>query len=104
GRRASPPTPWTSLLAGAAILLALALPLRHIHLGQTDVGKLPVSATARQAYDRIRQPPAYGRARLPPEHDRAGDRVPQHPDPAQGGALGRRRLRRPDVRVRPDRE
>jgi RND superfamily putative drug exporter len=45
--------PWTSLAAGAAILLVLALPLRHLHLGQSDVGKLPESTTARQAYDRM---------------------------------------------------
>jgi RND superfamily putative drug exporter len=33
------------------VLIVLAVPLRMLHLGQTDVGALPTSTQARQAYD-----------------------------------------------------
>ena len=45
--------PWRSVLASTAVLLVLALPLLGLHLGQSDVGALPDSTTARQAYDGI---------------------------------------------------
>ena len=43
--------PWPALVAGVVILLVLALPLRNLHLGQTNVGALPTDTQARQAYD-----------------------------------------------------
>ena len=43
--------PWPALVVGVVILLVLALPLRTLHLGQTDVGALPTDTQARQAYD-----------------------------------------------------
>jgi RND superfamily putative drug exporter len=45
--------PWPALAAGVVILLVLAIPLRKLHLGQTDVGALPTDTQARQAYDRM---------------------------------------------------
>jgi RND superfamily putative drug exporter len=45
--------PWRSLLASTAVLLVLAVPVLGLHLGQSDVGALPQSTTARQAYDAI---------------------------------------------------
>ena len=45
--------PWPALVAGVLILLVLALPLRNLHLGQTNVGALPTDTQARQAYDRM---------------------------------------------------
>jgi putative drug exporter of the RND superfamily len=45
--------PWRSLVAGTAVLVVLALPVLDLHLGQSDVGALPKSTTARQAYDAI---------------------------------------------------
>ena len=47
--------PWRSLVASTAVLLVLALPVLDLHLGQSDVGALPASTTARQAYDAISQ-------------------------------------------------
>jgi RND superfamily putative drug exporter len=44
-------SPWPALVIGVVILLVLATPLRHLHLGQTDVGALPEDTQARQAYD-----------------------------------------------------
>ena len=46
--------PWPALVAGVLILLVLALPLRNLHLGQTNVGALPTDTQARQAYDRMK--------------------------------------------------
>ena len=43
--------PWRCLIASTAVLLVLAIPLLHLQLGQSDVGALPTSTTARQAYD-----------------------------------------------------
>ncbi len=45
--------PWRSLIASTAVLVALAIPLLHLELGQSDVGALPKSTTARQAYDTL---------------------------------------------------
>jgi RND superfamily putative drug exporter len=45
--------PWPALVAGVVILLILALPLRNLHLGQTNVGALPKDTQARQSYDRM---------------------------------------------------
>jgi len=42
---------WPALLAGIVILAVLAVPLRNLHLGQTDVGALPTDTQARQSYD-----------------------------------------------------
>lgn len=39
------------LVVSVALLLVLALPVRNLELGQSDVGALPTSTTARQAYD-----------------------------------------------------
>jgi RND superfamily putative drug exporter len=43
--------PWRSAIASVAVLLVLAIPLLQLTLGQSDVGALPKSTTARQAYD-----------------------------------------------------
>ena len=43
--------PWKSLLAGVAILLALAYPLTDLRLAATDEGNYPEASTTRQAYD-----------------------------------------------------
>jgi putative drug exporter of the RND superfamily len=43
--------PWRSIVASVVVLVVLALPLLDLHLGQNDVGALPKSTTARQAYD-----------------------------------------------------
>ncbi|HEX8855672.1 MAG TPA: MMPL family transporter [Thermoleophilaceae bacterium] len=45
--------PWPALVAGTAVLVVLAIPVLHLELGQSDVGALPKSTTARQAYDGI---------------------------------------------------
>ena len=45
--------PWRSAAAGVAILAVLAVPVLQLTLGQSDVGALPKSTTARQAYDMI---------------------------------------------------
>ncbi len=45
--------PWPALAVGVVVLLVLAIPLRELHLGQTDVGALPTDTQARQAYDRM---------------------------------------------------
>jgi putative drug exporter of the RND superfamily len=45
--------PWISLVTAATVLVVLALPVLNLHLGQSDVGALPESTTARQAYDAI---------------------------------------------------
>jgi putative drug exporter of the RND superfamily len=43
--------PWPAMLAAVAALTLMALPLLDMRLGQEDVGALPESETARQAYD-----------------------------------------------------
>jgi RND superfamily putative drug exporter len=43
--------PWRSAIAAMAVLIVLALPIFQLELGQNDVGALPTSTTARQAYD-----------------------------------------------------
>ncbi|MDQ2647929.1 MAG: MMPL family transporter [Actinomycetota bacterium] len=45
--------PWTAALAGAAILIVLALPTLGIRLGFSDEGNYDESTTTRQAYDLI---------------------------------------------------
>jgi putative drug exporter of the RND superfamily len=45
--------PWPALASGVLVLVVLAIPLRTLHLGQTDVGALPTDTEARQAYDRM---------------------------------------------------
>ena len=47
--------PWLAGLSAVAILVVLSLPLFDLRLGQEDVGQLPTSTTARQAYDAMRQ-------------------------------------------------
>ncbi len=47
--------PWRSAIAALAILVVLALPIFQLDLGQNDVGALPKSTTARQAYDGLTQ-------------------------------------------------
>jgi RND superfamily putative drug exporter len=47
--------PWVAGLSAVAILVVLSLPLLDLRLGQEDVGQLPTSTTARQAYDAMRQ-------------------------------------------------
>jgi RND superfamily putative drug exporter len=46
--------PWIPLIAGVAVLVVLATPVRNLHLGQTDVGALPTDTQARQAYDHMK--------------------------------------------------
>jgi putative drug exporter of the RND superfamily len=43
--------PWTSVFPGAAILVALALPVFALRLGFSDEGNYPEDTTTRQAYD-----------------------------------------------------
>jgi RND superfamily putative drug exporter len=43
--------PWRSLVAGVLVLGVLAMPVLNLQLGQNDIGALPESTTARQAYD-----------------------------------------------------
>jgi uncharacterized membrane protein YdfJ with MMPL/SSD domain len=43
--------PWPALVLGLIVLIALALPVRHLHLGQTDNGALPTTTQSRQSYD-----------------------------------------------------
>ncbi|MGW4892010.1 MMPL family transporter [Kitasatospora sp. NPDC004240] len=45
--------PWPLLLAGLALLGALALPAAHLHLGQLDGGSKPAGSMSRTAYDRM---------------------------------------------------
>jgi RND superfamily putative drug exporter len=53
--RAVAERPWRSLLAATAVLVVLAVPVTHLQLGQSDVGALPSTTTARQAYDAMSQ-------------------------------------------------
>jgi uncharacterized membrane protein YdfJ with MMPL/SSD domain len=43
--------PWPALIVGLVVLIVLALPVRHLHLGQTDNGALPTTTQSRQSYD-----------------------------------------------------
>ena len=43
--------PWTAVLVGAAVLIALALPIFGLRLGFSDEGNYPEDSTTRQAYD-----------------------------------------------------
>jgi RND superfamily putative drug exporter len=43
--------PWPSILVSSVILIALAIPVLNLQLGQNDIGALSKSTTARQAYD-----------------------------------------------------
>ena len=43
--------PWPALVGALLVILVLALPVRHLSLGQSDTGQLPTDTTARQAYD-----------------------------------------------------
>ena len=43
--------PWTAVLVGATILIALALPIFGLRLGFSDEGNYPEDTTTRQAYD-----------------------------------------------------
>ncbi len=47
--------PWRSAVAALAVLIVLSLPIFQLELGQNDVGALPKSTTARQAYDSLTQ-------------------------------------------------
>ena len=47
--------PWTALVASAAVLVVLTLPLLHIQLGNTDAGNDPRNQTTRKAYDLMAQ-------------------------------------------------
>jgi uncharacterized membrane protein YdfJ with MMPL/SSD domain len=43
--------PWPALIVGLAVLIIFALPVRYLHLGQTDNGALPKTTQSRQSYD-----------------------------------------------------
>ncbi len=43
--------PWIALIAGTALLLALAAPVRSLQLGFADDGNFPEGTTTRRAYD-----------------------------------------------------
>jgi putative drug exporter of the RND superfamily len=43
--------PWPALIVGLGVLLLLAVPVRYLHLGQTDNGALPKTTQSRQSYD-----------------------------------------------------
>jgi len=43
--------PWPALILGLVVLIVLALPVRYLHLGQTDNGALPKTTESRQSYD-----------------------------------------------------
>lgn len=45
--------PWAAIALGGAIMLALAVPVTGMHLGQPDDGNQPTSKTQRQAYDTV---------------------------------------------------
>jgi len=45
--------PWVSIVIGGAILLALAIPVTSMRLGQPDDGNQPTSKTQRKAYDQL---------------------------------------------------
>ena len=45
--------PWPSMGVALVILIVLALPVRNLHLGQTDNGALPKDTQTRMSYDAI---------------------------------------------------
>jgi putative drug exporter of the RND superfamily len=45
--------PWRSAIAALTVLVVLSLPIFQLELGQNDVGALPKSTTARQAYEAL---------------------------------------------------
>ncbi|HEY4276844.1 MAG TPA: MMPL family transporter [Conexibacter sp.] len=45
--------PWVAIVVGVAVLLALAIPVLSMRLGQPDDGNQPTSSTQRQAYDQL---------------------------------------------------
>ncbi|MGH2841849.1 MAG: MMPL family transporter [Solirubrobacteraceae bacterium] len=45
--------PWTAVLAGTAIVVALALPVTDLRLGFPDAGNDPAPTTTRKAYDLV---------------------------------------------------
>ena len=45
--------PWTATVVALAILIALALPVLQLQLGQNDISALPKETTSRQAYDSL---------------------------------------------------
>jgi uncharacterized membrane protein YdfJ with MMPL/SSD domain len=45
--------PWPALVLGLIVLIVLALPVRYLHLGQTDNGAMPTTTQSRQSYDAI---------------------------------------------------
>jgi len=45
--------PWPSMGVAIAILVVLAIPIRNLHLGQTDNGALPKDTQTRKSYDAI---------------------------------------------------
>src|SRR5919198_593670 len=45
--------PWPSMGVAVAILVVLAIPIRNLHLGQTDNGALPKDTQTRKSYDAI---------------------------------------------------
>ena len=47
--------PWIALVTSAALMIALAVPVFSIHLGNTDAGNDPTSHTTRRAYDLLAQ-------------------------------------------------
>jgi putative drug exporter of the RND superfamily len=47
--------PWTALVASAALMLVLTLPVLSLRLGNTDAGNDPAGQTTRRAYDLIAQ-------------------------------------------------
>jgi len=51
--RALQARPWVALLAGSAILLALAAPVLGIRFGFSDEGNFPEETTTRRAYDLV---------------------------------------------------
>lgn len=45
--------PWAAIAVGGVIMLALAVPVTGMHLGQPDDGNQPTSSTQRKAYDTV---------------------------------------------------
>jgi RND superfamily putative drug exporter len=51
--RAVAARPWPAIVGSTLVLIALAIPVLNLSLGQNDVGALSKSTTARQAYDAL---------------------------------------------------
>jgi putative drug exporter of the RND superfamily len=47
--------PWTALVASAALMVVLTLPVFSVHLGNPDAGNDPTNQTTRRAYDLLAQ-------------------------------------------------